>query len=115
MKLLFVYNADSGLAALLFDSAHKLLSPQTYECNLCALTHGLAGPKKQWANFLKTLPEPPKFLHRDEFLKTHPGLVQTTLPAIFRMQEEDIHLLVDARCLATLDSLEKLIAILSKA
>jgi hypothetical protein len=42
MKLLFVYNADSGLAAALFDSAHKLLSPQTYACNLCALTHGLA-------------------------------------------------------------------------
>ncbi len=42
-SLLFVYNADSGLVAGLFDSAHKLLSPSTYQCQLCTLTHGVTG------------------------------------------------------------------------
>ena len=114
MKLLFVYNADSGLAAALFDSAHKLLSPQTYACNLCALTHGLAGPKKQWSAFLKTLSEPPGFLHRDEFLKLHPGFLQTTLPAIFQIRDGNMEVLTDGQRLATLDSMQKLIALLPK-
>lgn len=37
---LFVYNADSGLFNTATDIAHKILLPETYACNLCALTHG---------------------------------------------------------------------------
>ena len=39
MKLIFVYNAGSGKLNALFDMAHKIVSPTTYECSLCALTH----------------------------------------------------------------------------
>ena len=37
--LLFVYNAKSGIANVLVDISHKLLSPETYSCNLCVITH----------------------------------------------------------------------------
>lgn len=40
MEIQFIYNAKSGLANSIFDLAHKLISPDTYECNLCKITHG---------------------------------------------------------------------------
>ncbi len=36
MPLLFVDKANGGLMAGAFDLAHKLLSPATYPCRLCA-------------------------------------------------------------------------------
>jgi len=109
-ELIFVYNADSGFAAALFDSAHKLLSPQTYECNLCALTHGMLGPKSEWKAFLKTLPGSKRFLHRNEFLASHPELAATPLPAIFKTNGGKLQLLADGETLSRLDSLDELIA-----
>jgi len=115
MSLLFVYNANSGLAAALFDSAHKLISPETYECNLCALTHGLAGPKREWSAFLKSLPESPTFLHRDEFLKSHPGQADTPLPAIFQQQNADLQLVADGNQLARMKNLDELTRLVAGA
>ena len=40
-SLLFVYNADSGFFNTLADIGHKLFSPATYPCQLCAITHGV--------------------------------------------------------------------------
>ena len=34
-KIIFVYNADSGLVNGLIDWAHKIVSPETYSCT-CA-------------------------------------------------------------------------------
>ncbi len=111
MKRLFVYNADSGLASALFDSAHKLLSPATYECNLCALTHGLTGPKKAWTEFLKSLPEEPDFLHRDEFKEQYPEHAGVALPAIFRIENRKATLLADGTTLSRLQTLPELTAL----
>ena len=66
-KLIFVYNADSGVFNLLGDMAHKMFSPKTYQCSLCALTHGNFGMRREFSDYLKTLPEPFEFLHADEF------------------------------------------------
>ena len=32
MKLIFVYNAESGKLNTLFDIAHKVIKPETYKC-----------------------------------------------------------------------------------
>jgi len=115
MSLLFVYNANSGLAAALFDSAHKFISPQTYACNLCTLTHGLAGPKREWSAFLKSLPESPVFLHRDEFLKSHPDQAGTPLPAIFKHKNPDLELVADGNQLARMKNLDELTRLVAEA
>ena len=39
----FVYNADGDVFSLVGDFAHKIFSPKTYNCNLCAITHGNFG------------------------------------------------------------------------
>lgn len=81
-KIVFVYNADSGVFNLVSDIAHKIFSPQTYACNLCAVTHSNFGMRREWKNYLESLPNPLEFLHADEF-KSKYKVEKTTLPAIF--------------------------------
>src|SRR5205085_12170638 len=80
--LIFVYNAESGLFNALSDMAHKLISPETYQCNLCALTYSAFGMRKSWKQFLETLDRPIEFLHADELKQQH-GVANVALPAIF--------------------------------
>lgn len=85
--LLFVYKADSGLFNTATDIAHKILSPATYECKLCALTHGYFTMRKEWAGFLEELGVPCEFRHRDE-LQGEPGVDPGMLPAVYRWKDK---------------------------
>ncbi len=67
MRLIFVYNADSGRLNSWLDIGHKLLSPDTYSCNLCALTHGLLSEREEWKRYREESAGELVFLHRDEF------------------------------------------------
>ena len=109
--LLFVYNADSGLFNTVTDIAHKVLSPQTYACNLCALTHGHFKVREAWVKFLQTLDVDCVFLHRDEFHAAYDQM-DVALPAIFRKTSEGPTLWIDAdtlRLCASLDELKRLL------
>jgi hypothetical protein len=81
-KIVFVYNADSGVFNLVSDIAHKIFSPQTYACNLCAITHSNLGMRREWKEYLESLKNPLEFLHADE-LKDKYRLENVKLPAIF--------------------------------
>ena len=70
-KLVCVYNADSGKRNAVMDSLHKILSPSTYECNLCDITYGLFGEKKEWREFRSGFQMEMEFLHRDEFTRAY--------------------------------------------
>ena len=65
-SLVFIYNADSGLFNTLADMAHKIFSPSTYQCNLCAITHSALGMRKEWQQFIKDLNMPIAYMHKDE-------------------------------------------------
>lgn len=80
-KLLFVYNADGGAVSAVVDALHKLVSPQTYDCALCAITHGAVSMRREWKDYVGRLPYPCEFLHRDEFRARWPE-VRVALPAI---------------------------------
>ncbi len=67
MKLIFVYNADSGLLNTLMDIGHKIIRPETYTCNLCNLTFGNFTENKKWKDFRESTEIEMEFLHRDEF------------------------------------------------
>jgi len=87
-NLIFVYNADSGLFNALTDIAHKMLSPKTYACHLCSITHGLLSEHDEWKQFIQDLPISVDFLHRDEFEKKYPG--QAVLyPAVLQAIDEN--------------------------
>ena len=89
-RLLFVYNADGGPLAGLKDVFHKILSPATYPCSLCAITYGAASMQPQWRAFIKALPVPVEFLHRDEFIRDYPQWARHPLPAAFAVDERGV-------------------------
>ena len=112
--LVFVYNADSGLFNALADAAHKLFSPRTYACNLCALTHTATGMRREWRRFLDGLGRPPEFLHADELGARH-GAKGVALPAIFERDGAGLRLLVGADSINACRTLEDLKGLLLKA
>ncbi|MGK7958822.1 MAG: GTPase [Crocosphaera sp.] len=67
MKIIFVYNANSGVMNTVLDIGHKILSPETYECNLCNITYGILTEKKEWKAFRESSSDELEFLHKDEF------------------------------------------------
>lgn len=109
--LIFVYNADSGFVSTLLDIGHKIVSPQTYSCNLCAITHSTFSMRDEWKNFIAGLGAPVEFLHRDELVERH-GLRDVKLPAIFRKTENGLKEWVTReeinRC-ASLEELKRLV------
>lgn len=80
-RLLFVYNADGGRLAGLKDMFHKILWPATYPCSLCAITYGATSMYPAWREFVRALPIPVEFLHRDEFVRAYPQWRNYPLPA----------------------------------
>lgn len=108
-QLIFVYNADSGLFNSLNDFAHKILSPSTYNCNLCALTYGNFTMKHEWKNFVEQLPVDVLFLHKNDFENKYK--TSADLPAAF-IYESDLQQLISATEIngcRTLDELEVLV------
>ena len=114
-RLLFVYNADGGTLSALIDAAHKLVSPATYPCALCAITYGAVAMRSEWRDAVLRLPVPAQFLHRDEYRKEFPASTET-LPAIF-LQKGDAPpaLLVAAAQMSNDQSVAQLIALLEGA
>ncbi|GAC1368521.1 MAG: hypothetical protein NVS3B25_12480 [Hymenobacter sp.] len=82
-RLIFVYNADSGLLPGLKEMFHKILSPATYPCALCAVTFGATAMRPEWKEFVKSLAVPVNFWHRDEFVRAYPKWARHPLPAAF--------------------------------
>ena len=73
--LIFVYNADSGLANALLDTGRRIFSPSKYPCSLCMVTYGPFGMKDDWKKFTSQLPYKVLFLHKNELprkLRTMP-------------------------------------------
>lgn len=109
-RLLFVYNADSGLLNALKDAWHKAVSPQTYECSLCAVTYGAVSMRPEWRAYLKRLPYEADFLHRDEWSESN-----EPLPAIFlKRGSEPAKVLVRASDLPLGQSLDELMTLLDQ-
>jgi len=67
MKLIFIYNAKSAISNRLFDYAHKIISPSSYSCDLCKLTHSNFGERQEWKNFRKNNSTEIDFYHINDF------------------------------------------------
>ena len=110
-KLLFVYAVDGGLAAGLVDYVHKLVSPSTYPCSLCALTYGPTGKRAAWAHAISDLGIESEFLHRDELVRVD-GPCHPPLPAVFLVRDGARELLIGKAEIDACGDLDALIALL---
>jgi hypothetical protein len=111
-KLLFVYNADSGVLNFVLDAAHKLFSPATYPCNLCALTY-TPSALPRWRRFVKTLPLAVEFLHRDELAEQY-GTADFPLPAAFLWDGRSLQPWIDAKEMDSYQTLAELMAVVEQ-
>ena len=107
-KLIFVYNADSGLWNGYLDMAHKILSPKTYPCSLCDLTYGIFKIRPEWDDFVKNTSIPLEFLHKDEFQAQYPDLQSLPLPVILKQKGNAVSVLIDRRELDGLKTISEL-------
>jgi hypothetical protein len=109
-RLVFVYNANAGLIAGALDSIHKTLSPATYSCDLCAVTHGFFTMRPQWRAWLKSLPYEPEFYHRPDFRAAFPEMSDQPLPLVALVEEGRLFVLLDADALGKVSSIDELVA-----
>ncbi len=112
--LIFVYNAKSGFRNKYIDHIHKIVSPDTYLCNLCSLTHNNFTEKKVWRSFRQNSNIEMAFLYKDEFKEKFPGVNEIGFPVILQKENERVHVVLDSFALASLQSTEALIISLNE-
>lgn len=113
-RLIFVYNADEGAFNVLMDMAHKVFAPKTYQCKLCALTHGVTSMRSEWRSYIAKINYETRFYHRDGFRQEWP-LLDVVLPAIL-IQKGDASpkILLDTDLLNEQQSLAQLMAVMGR-
>ncbi|RLB53802.1 MAG: hypothetical protein DRJ42_10895 [Deltaproteobacteria bacterium] len=106
-RLLFIFDADSGLWDAFVDSAKKVL--RINGCALCQITHGLVTEKSEWRQCQEALGAPIEYLHRDEIPPDLLPLVEGELPCIVAEHDGKRTLLLAsetiARCRGSVDDL----------
>ncbi|WP_245526227.1 hypothetical protein [Methanohalophilus mahii] len=106
-SIVFVYNADSGLLNEMKDYVHKIVSPASYGCKLCAITYGSTGMKDEWKVFIEQLGIPVRFLHRDEFVENY-GNIEASFPCGYIETENDLELFISTEEMNKLNNLKEL-------
>lgn len=84
-RLIFVYDAASGLIPAIADSLKKVVGRG---CPLCAITHGVAGKRRSWVECERSLALPITYLHTDELESLQPRAEPLELPCILAELEE---------------------------
>ncbi|WP_299754706.1 hypothetical protein [uncultured Pontibacter sp.] len=105
-KLQFIYNAETGFFNKLTDFAHKIISPKTYACSLCALTYGKFTIKEEWADYIKSLPMEVEFIYKNEW-KFAPVRQEYPLVAL-QTGTDRVEVLLEASELNQIKSLKQL-------
>ena len=108
---MFVYNANSGAINALLDAAHKIVRPETYQCALCDITHGVFKEKELWLRFRESVKTPLEFLHRDEFLKAYKSkwLPKYEFPIVLAVTEDGFEVVISKDSFVLIESPEMLI------
>ena len=111
MTFTFVYNAKSGFINSTIDALHKYISPKTYTCSLCNLTHGILGKKKMWSDFLDLSNHQFDFYHIDDF-ELHFN-ERFNYPCILVNKNEKFELYMSDREIGKISGLNELIEYIS--
>jgi len=111
MKLVFVYNANSGPINSILDSARKIWSPSTYPCNLCSITYGYFKEDKMWRNFREQSEIAMVFWHKDDFLKQYSinQVLKYSLPIVLLEHKSQLEPFIPSDLLNKIRSSEQLI------
>ena len=122
-RLVFIYNADSGVVNTVKDWWHKLLRPSTYSCNLCVQTFSAFGMKKDWKEFINKLNVPVEFLkkdkfsleflHRDEFKEKY-DMPDAKFPSAYLHSDSKLRLFISQDEMNSVNSLDELMELMNQ-
>ena len=110
-ELIFIYNAKSGIVNEFLDFAHKIVSPSTYNCNLCALSYGNFSMKKKWSDYISSLPVKSTFTYKDKVSEY--GYDNIKLPSIIFKDKSKSKVIISSEEINKLKKIDHLINILS--
>ncbi|RDY58880.1 GTPase [Flagellimonas nanhaiensis] len=115
-RLVFVYNAESGIRNAILDSIHKAFSPSTYQCGLCSITHGLVGENQEWKKFREQGAYQMEFLHKDEFQKKYASKFghKFIFPIILTEGKRGLEVLISDKELEEIKTSKNLISLINK-
>ncbi|WP_299387925.1 GTPase [uncultured Lacinutrix sp.] len=106
--LLFIYNANSGITNTALDIAHKVFSPKTYNCDLCAITFNTFSENKAWKAFRTNSNIIMEFFHIKEFTKAYPD-TKYEYPIILYKTRDELSVLISAKQIKNIVSTDALI------
>ena len=110
-ELIFIYNAKSGIVNDFLDFAHKIVSPSTYNCNLCAISYGNFTMKKKWSDYIRSLPVSSTFTYKDKVSEY--GYNNIELPSIIFRNGSRSKVIISSEEINKLKKIDQLINILS--
>lgn len=113
-KVLFIYNANSGIHNKVIDSIHKNISPDSYKCKLCFVSYDNLGKKKEWKKYLDTLSFEYEFLYKNQVKEKYPDLKYLKLPAIYVNLEKKYEVLINSEELEKVNNINELINLMKK-
>ena len=108
-ELIFIHNARSGVTNAFIDWAHKIISPNTYKCNLCSITYNNLGKEKKWSDFLKNVNVKSSFYYVDHLKGLDFVTDSIILPCIFIKKNDEYKLIIDSNDLNKLKNIDELI------
>ena len=111
-ELIFIYNAKSGLVNEFLDLAHKIVSPSTYNCNLCAISFDKFTMKKKWSDYISSLPVKSTFTYKDKISKYDYDNIK--LPTIILRKESKSDVIIPYNKINKFKNIEQLIELLNK-
>lgn len=112
LELIFIYNAESGVVNELIDFAHKIVSPDTYDCNLYAISYGAFFMEKKWLTYIETLPFKSTFTYKDKFFKNEYSDIE--FPSVFMRSNEKLDEIISATEINEIKNLDQLIDLLNQ-
>ena len=113
-ELIFIYNAKSGLVNEMIDFAHKIVSPKTYDCNLCALSYGTFTKKKRWSDYVNSLPIKSTFTYKDKVSALEKELSNLKFPTIIIRDGAELTEIISWNEINNIKNLNQLISLLNE-
>jgi hypothetical protein len=111
MELLIVYNAHSDAFSAITDYAHKVLSPSTYKCDLCSLTHHNFGERSKWKEFKNSTNAKISFWYIKEFEKKF--VQRFDYPVVLERRRNSLKCVVDKERLSKIKDVSTLVQLLN--
>ena len=113
-KILFVFKASNAPISKAVDWFHKVISPGTYQCQLCQLTHHHFGSRALLKTWQKQIPYEVEFWYEDQWNEKHR---EEELPLIAILQTDQtaqIEIILTKEEIEKLTSLDELLSRVSE-